>query len=526
MIELERLQAKGLHEDAARRAIEVGQQSGEPIGVVLNRLGLLPDGAVADALGQAYRVPVVKPTDLPASPLDTPIEVGFLRHHRLLPLSSNGDTLSVAMVDPGDIERVNALAFATGLTVEVSAIGFQSWSDQFERLYGDGISDDAAASTWSSELGALEDLNLDAPAVKRIETLVRDAYRQTASDIHLERTPEGAAFRFRIDGYLIDKGTCSPAMADALIARLKVLAKLDVSDHRRAQDGRFTFSVDGHPIDLRLSVIPGGHGEAAVVRLLSRSHLNLDLPALGFSNEEQVAIQQAVNSTQGLYLVAGPTGSGKTTTLYAAINLLRGQGQKIVTIEDPIEYHFEDVHQTQLDEKVGLSFANALRAFLRHDPDVIMVGEIRDADTARTAVQAALTGHLVLATIHANSAAEAPIRLREMGVDPYLIEATLNATTAQRLVRRLCPQCRTEETTPTSPQTRSALGETTETTLWSPVGCAQCHDGYRGRLVISETLAKSDGAGEHASLKQDGIEKAKAGLTSLDEVLRAVSNHA
>lgn len=470
------------------------------------------------------------------------MQTGFLKHHRLLPIAQDASGLHVAQVDPSDGQGLAGLRFALDCDVIPSVIGFHAWRRSFDALYSDAL-EEADASTrgrgarWTDDVGEIRDLSLDAPAVRLVETLVAEAVDQRASDIHVERKPEGGLVRLRVDGRLRDIQRLSPGMADGLIARLKVLGDLDVADHRRAQDGRTALSARGRPVDVRLSIIPSAHGEGAVIRLLDRADVRLDLGALGFSDAEAGRLGQAVSRPQGLFLVSGPTGGGKTTTLYAAVNALRSPDRKIVTVEDPIEYFFEDVHQTQLDAAAGLGFADALRAFLRHDPDIILVGEIRDPDTAKTAVQAALTGHLVLSTIHANDAASVPVRLAEMGVDPYLLAATLTATSAQRLVRRLCPHCATPTDAPRELLERAGRFDLIDGDFRQPVGCDACGDGYHGRMVITETLVfeadVSDRLRENASLAQlreyianpllaDGLEKAARGETSIDEVLRAL----
>ena len=359
---------------------------------------------------------------------------------------------------------------------------------------------------------------------------------ERASDIHVERTAAGGRVRFRVDGQLKDVGELSPALSEAVIARLKVLADLDVADHRRSQDGRTSLSARGRPIDARLSIIPSIHGEGVVIRLLDRADIQLDFDALGFRTSEIERIRTALKKPQGLVLVSGPTGGGKTTTLYAGLNMLRSPTTKTVTVEDPVEYAFEGVHQTQLDDAGGLGFGHALRAFLRHDPDVILVGEIRDPDTAKTAVQAALTGHLVLSTLHANDAASVPARLIEMGVEPYFLASTLTATSAQRLVRRLCPECAEPVDPPVALLTRIGL-HLPAADFRTPKGCSACGDGYVGRMVMSETLMFTPEVAalvrERAPIEQlrghvsepllvDGLAKAAAGLTSVDEVLRAL----
>jgi general secretion pathway protein E len=539
---LTHLEAAGLTPQAASRAQAGKDETGEPLPVVISRLGLLSDDDVTRALGAAYTLDIVDEHDLPEVAIPTRVGLAFLKAHRALILSANERRVEIALVDPTDHEAVNGIAFATGADVNVRIIGFHLWRRVFDALHDipsdpDSLDAHGRGARWTDDGGEIRDLALDAPAVRLAESLVADAVARRASDIHIERKPDGGLVRFRVDGRLSVVQRLSPGLADGLIARLKVLGDLDVADHRRAQDGRTTLSAKGRPIDVRLSIVPSAHGEGAVIRLLDRSDVRHDFLDLGFRKSEADRLRAATAKPQGLFLVSGPTGGGKTTTLYAAVEALRGEDRKIITIEDPIEYFFEDVHQTQLDAKAGLGFADALKAFLRHDPDIILVGEIRDPDTAKTAVQAALTGHLVLSTIHANDAASVPTRLAEMGVDPYLLAATLTATSAQRLVRRLCEHCKAPAPVPTELLDRAGLKSPAAPQFMTAVGCEHCADGYQGRMVITETLVFDDIANElvreNAGLEKlrgqiaepllvDGLVKAANGQTSIDEVLRAL----
>jgi general secretion pathway protein E len=541
MIMLGHLQTAGLTPEAAARAASARAETGEPLPVVISRLGLLPDEDVVAALAAAHGLPVINQTDMPRAIVAPTVSPAFLKAHRALPIAIEDGVLILALVDPSDNEAEAGVRFATGLPIRRSVIGFHAWRRETDRLYGgdgeDRGSDALSGSQWTNDVVDIRDLSLDAPVVRLTEALVAEAVEMRASDIHIERKPEGGLVRFRVDGRLMDRQRLSGGMIDGVIARLKVLGDLDVADHRRAQDGRTALSARGRPIDVRLSIIPSAHGEGAVIRLLDRADVRLDFAALGFRDEEAARLKSAIRRPQGLFLVSGPTGGGKTTSLYAAINELRSPDRKIITIEDPIEYFFEDVHQTQLDAKADLGFAQALRAFLRHDPDIILVGEIRDPDTAKTAVQAALTGHLVLSTIHANDAAGVPARLMEMGVDPFLLAATLSATCAQRLVRRLCPQCSISADPPMAVLKRAGLSGLETMNFRKPVGCPACRDGFQMRMVITETLEFTDKAAEMireragldalrdtiaTPLLADGLLKAAQGQTSVDEVLRAL----
>lgn len=541
MTSIHLLDNAGLSPEVAERARAACEETGEPWPVVVSRLGMIDDDSVVAVLAGQTGFQALEACDVPDRAIECEASTEFLKARRALPISIDAGQITVAFVDPHDEIAIRGLAFATRRKVRCLVIGFHLWSRAFDRLYevasnSSGPRSRSAGGRWTNDAEGIRELTLDAPAVRLVESLAADAMEARASDIHIERKPAGGLVRFRVDGRLQERQRLTPAMTDSVIARLKILGDLDVADHRRAQDGRTSLSARGRPVDVRLAIIPSAHGEGAVIRLLNRADIALEFSELGFRDAETARIQSAIAKPQGMFLVSGPTGGGKTTTLYAAVHALRSPDRKIVTVEDPIEYFFEDVHQTQLDTAAGLGFATALRAFLRYDPDIILVGEIRDAETAKTAVQAALTGHLVLSTIHANDAASVPARLMDMGVEPYLLAATLTATSAQRLVRRLCPHCAQPASAPVELVER--IGGISLANQWrEPVGCSRCGDGYSGRLVISETLTMSAQAialiKERAPLSSlrarveepmlaDGLIKASRGLTSTREVLRVL----
>ena len=540
---LEALLKAGVSDEALSQAVMQCERTGENLPVVISRLALADDGAIVEALADAFAIPVLLESRVPSTPvLPDVFNSGFLRSRRILPIAVNEREIEIALVDPSSADALGGVIFATGKTPRPFLIGFDLWRRAYSALYEDGkAAEDGEGRTlgarWTRAESGMEGLSLDAPAVQLVESLIGEAVRAGASDIHIERKPSAGLVRFRIDGRLRDMRRMPPGLTEQAISRLKVISDLDVSDHRRAQDGRTTISIGGRPVDIRLSIIPSAYGEGAVIRLLHRADIALDFERLGFSGPERNRISSALKRPQGFYLVAGPTGGGKTTTLYAALNTLRAPDRKIVTVEDPIEYFFEDVHQTGIDEKAGLGFASALRAFLRHDPDIVLVGEIRDSDTARTAVQASLTGHLVLSSIHASDAATVPARLKDMGVDLYLIASTLTAVTAQRLARRLCPECREPVEESREIADRYGVPFAEHNHFHEARGCSNCEDGYRGRVVISETLtvddavrdliredAGSDALRQHleTTMLHDGLDKARSGLTSLSEVLRVL----
>jgi general secretion pathway protein E len=389
------------------------------------------------------------------------------------------------------------------------------------------------------EIPEVEDLlesEDDAPIIRMINALLTQAAREQASDIHIEPFENASVVRFRVDGTLRDVVRPKKALHGALISRIKIMAQLDIAEKRLPQDGRITLRVGGRPVDVRVSTLPTGHGERAVLRLLEKDAARLNLEALGMAIDTLKIFDRLISRPHGIVLVTGPTGSGKTTTLYASMSRLETATTNIMTVEDPIEYDLSGIGQTQVNERIGMTFARALRSILRQDPDVIMIGEIRDLETAQIAVQASLTGHLVLATLHTNDAASAVTRLTDMGVEPYLLASSLLGVLAQRLVRRLCPACREERVEDGDDEAGDHKGQA----RWHPVGCEKCgHSGYAGRRGVYELLlidehirslihrnaadAEILAAGRAQgmrTLREDGDRWLASGLTSLEEVIR------
>ncbi len=407
---------------------------------------------------------------------------------------------------------------------------------------GADLHDLAAQVAATTDLLAAED---DAPVIRLLNALLGEAIREGASDVHLEPYERRLAVRLRTDGVLREVLSLPRALGPRLASRVKVMARLDIAERRLPQDGRIALSLGGRPVDVRVATIPTAHGERVVLRLLDKRAGRLDLAQLGMSPQTLAEVDRLIHRPHGILLVTGPTGSGKTTTLYAALDRLNDRRRNIMTVEDPVEYHIEGISQTQVNPRAGLGFAEGLRAILRQDPDVVMVGEIRDLETARIAVQASLTGHLVLSTLHTNSAVGAVTRLRDMGVEPYLLASSLIGVLAQRLVRLLCPACR--EPYAPGPEERATLGleASAAPTLYRARGCPACHGlGYRGRtgiyelLVVDETARRlvHDGASEQAlerhartrtpSLREDGLRRVLAGETSAEELLRVTREEA
>jgi general secretion pathway protein E len=394
----------------------------------------------------------------------------------------------------------------------------------------------------AQELSEPEDLlesEDDAPIIRLINALLTQAIKENASDIHIEPFEAKLVVRFRVDGVLREVLAPRRVLAPLIVSRIKVMAKLDIAEKRLPQDGRISLLVAGRAVDVRVSTIPTGQGERVVMRLLDKQAGRLDLKHLGMQPRPLEVLERIIHRPHGILLVTGPTGSGKTTTLYAAIASINDNKRNIMTVEDPIEYNLEGVSQTNVNTKVDMSFARGLRAILRQDPDVVMVGEIRDLETAEIAVQASLTGHLVLSTLHTNSAVGAVTRLRDMGVEPFLLSSSLLGVLAQRLVRVLCDHCKQPYTPNDTECERFGLDRNNPPTLYRAEGCPQCnYQGFKGRTGIYEMVEVDDtmrdmvhdGAGEHAlenharqstpSIREDGIQQVLAGKTTLDEVLR------
>lgn len=436
------------------------------------------------------------------------------------------------------VQAVSSEAFAAQLTQ-----AFQRDSSAAQQLMEDLGKEDDLFSL-AEELPDTEDLLAsedEAPIIKLINAMLGEAIKEGASDIHIETFENQLNVRFRIDGVLREILKPNRKMASMLVSRIKVMAKLDIAEKRIPQDGRISLRIAGRAVDVRVSTMPSSHGERVVLRLLDKNNARLDLAQLGMTKDNRTAFSALIRKPHGIILVTGPTGSGKSTTLYAGLSEINSKDRNILTVEDPIEFDLPGIGQTQVNSKVDMTFARGLRAILRQDPDVVMVGEIRDLETAQIAVQASLTGHLVLSTLHTNTAAGAVTRLADMGVEPFLLSSSLLGVVSQRLLRTLCPSCKRSHKV--SPEEATLLGLSNEqaasTEIYSPVGCEACKQtGYRGRTGIHEFLIADetvrglvhDHAGEQAieqyirqssqSIRQDGAHKVLAGVTSLEEVLR------
>jgi general secretion pathway protein E len=465
--------------DRGRRASEA---RGERLDLVLNRLGLISDADLLTAYATLFGVPslTILPEDR-ACHIPDGVSVAFLRHAGLLPFRDPDGNLRLAIADPIDLRAVIALSERIGAQPDLALVGRSDLEAILTRLASSerppreplAISDDA-----SDDIERLKDLASEAPIIRLVAETIESAILKRASDIHITRLAEGGRIRLRIDGELTELRPLSPRFHQAVISRLKIMAGLDIGERRLPQDGRIQIPVRGREIDLRISTMPHVHGEGAFIRILDKHGIDLDLEGLGFPDHLTTRMKSILSHAHGLFLITGPTGSGKTTTLYAALRRLNHPGRHIVTVEDPIEYMLPGINQIQVNRRAGLDFATTLRSVLRQDPDIIMIGEIRDRETAAIAIQAALTGHFVLATLHTNSALSAVDRLVDMGVEPFLLAGVLRGLMAQRLVKRQCPACHSCD-----------RGSSDAASSFRSERCETCHGtGSAGRMPLAEVV--------------------------------------
>jgi general secretion pathway protein E len=534
------------------RGRRVAAESGQRLDLVLIQLGLVTERGLAEAYATLLAVPLAGPARFPEAPLfPERLTPRFLRTARACPLAIEDGVLLLGVADALDDFTPTAVAAATGHKVRLEIAVPIELEAAFSRLYPEG---DAADTTIDADSGAgleedaerLKDLASEAPVIRLVNQIIGRAVETHASDIHVEPFEDRLRVRYRYDGVLHEADSPAARLAPAIISRIKIMAKLDIAERRLPQDGRIKLAVRGTEIDFRVSTIPSLYGEKVVLRVLDRSSVTFDYVKLGLPPHVVSAWTRALELPNGILLVTGPTGSGKTTTLYTGLTAINAVSRNIVTVEDPIEYQLNGINQIQTKPQIGLTFAALLRSILRQDPDVIMVGEVRDLETAQIAVQAALTGHLVLSTLHTNSAAATITRLRDMGLEDYLLTAVLRGVLAQRLVRRLCESCKREAEAPAELVSRFDLaaraGHSGPISLWHPVGCAQCRStGYKGRLAIAEFLqptpeiehlifSKADQteieraavAAGMITMFQAGLDAALAGTTTIEEVVRSI----
>lgn len=532
------------------------QREGEGLAYTLARLGYVEESHLINFLSRQYGVPSINLDEC-----EIPEEVIKLvtrevaERHNLIPIARRGSTLIVAMADPSNVYAMDDVKFLTGLNVEVVVASESAIRKAIERYYGateysaliQGIQEEAEIALLRDEKGVdlaqLQRETEEAPVVRLVNMILVDAVKRGASDIHIEPYEKDFRVRYRLDGVLYEIMRPPIRLKNAITSRIKIMSELDIAERRLPQDGRIRLVMGKEKeVDFRVSVLPTLFGEKVVLRILDKSALQLDLGALGFEEDQLRHFREAIHQPWGMVLVTGPTGSGKTTTLYSALTELNKTSENISTAEDPVEIHMPGINQVQVKEEIGLTFASALRAFLRQDPDIIMVGEIRDFETAETAVKAALTGHLVLSTIHTNDAPSTINRLLNMGVEPFLVTASLILICAQRLVRKVCKEC--AEPVEVSPQVLMDIGFSEEEAHQvKPVrgrGCRNCNNtGYKGRIACYEVMPLTDELKEAVlqgyssielkreamrqgmrTLRQSGLAKVKAGITTIEEVLR------
>jgi len=536
--------------DRARRA---ARTTGERFDQVFAKLGLLSETDLAGALSRYLSIPIVLPADIPdAAILPELITADFVGRNKLMPLRSDSDRLMVGVTDPLNDEPARALAYLTNCRVHTQIFVPAEFDKAFEALYVEPteVSDEAtavgAADASETDVQRLRDMASEAPVIRLVNQIITHAVELRASDIHIEPNVDAVLVRYRIDGLLRTEQTLPPGQRAAVTSRIKIMAKLDIAERRLPQDGRIKIAIRGVDIDFRVSTIPTIYGESVVMRILDRTRVELDFVKLGFDAAHVAGLRSLMNHPNGIILVTGPTGSGKTTTLYTALKELNSPDRKVFTVEDPIEYQIAGINQVQVQPAIGLDFPHALRSILRQDPDIIMIGEIRDLETARIAIQASLTGHLVLSTLHTNSAAATITRLIDMGVENYLLASTVKGIIAQRLVRQLCPLCSIPHQNASywaDEFARQVRGLETAgaADFRQPHGCAECSRlGFSGRSTIAELLVldetiqtlvlsgASDSQIAHVarergmiSMYETGAIKVWRGQTTIEEILRA-----
>ena len=536
----------------ARRMQKSSQDDSLP--QMLIKLGLCSDADVADTFAHTQSIDRLRPENYPPqSPLEGSVSLRFLKYHHVVGLQVDDNALDVAVMDPEDSYLPQALRLATGKQIRLHVGQLSDIDAALEIQYGDGKSQMdklldglTVEEEGNEDLEHLKDLASEAPIIRMVNFILQKAVESRASDVHIEPFEQSLKVRLRIDGVLQDIDSPPVASTAAVLSRIKIMAKLNIAERRLPQDGRIKLQMIGKELDLRVSTIPTLHGESVVIRLLDKENAVLDFATLGFVGKQAENFMQVLAQPHGILLITGPTGSGKSTSLYAALKQLNTSERKIITVEDPVEYQLEGINQIQAKPQIGLTFASALRSIVRQDPDVIMIGEMRDLETAKIAVQSALTGHLVLSTLHTNDAAAGITRLQDMGLEEYLLSSTINGILAQRLVRRLCPLCK--QAHPASDMLIEEMHlrrwqPEGEILLHKPVGCPACNGiGYKGRLAIIEFLTMSESIRKQLmkheeayviqqqaikegmqTMYDDGVAKALQGITTLEEVMRVTT---
>jgi type IV pilus assembly protein PilB len=541
------------------KAAEANKAGGGFIGTHLVKLGFISEDDLVQVVSKQYGVPVVQLSDYQIE--ETVLQLiphNLAIKHGVLPIVQKDSTLTVAMVDPSNMVALDDIKFITGLDIQIMVAPESNLKQSQEKYYEKNVSYDSIISDLDNEdvevvesqeqvdINELEKATEDAPVVKLVNAVLTDAIKKRASDIHIEPYEKVFRVRFRIDGVLYEIMKPPPKLKNAITSRIKIMADLDIAERRLPQDGRIKLKLGASKeMDFRVNVLPTLFGEKVVMRLLDKSNLQLDMTKLGFENKQLTDLKDALSKPHGMILVTGPTGSGKTTTLYSALYELNKVTTNISTAEDPVEFNILGINQAQMHDDIGFNFASALRAFLRQDPDVIMVGEIRDYETAEIAIKASLTGHLVLSTLHTNDAPATINRLLNMGVEPFLVASSINLIIAQRLARRICPVC--TQTVEVNPEVLVNIGipaaEARHITVKQGKGCDKCSGtGYKGRIALYEVMPMYDELREFVlngasaaeikreavrlgmmSLRASGLMRLKEGVTSIEEVLRVTS---
>ena len=539
-----------------QKAVEEQRSGGGRLGYQLTRMGFIEENELTAFLSKQYGIPSINLNEFEIEPeIIKLIPKDVASKHQVIPVNRSGNTLIIAMADPSNIFAIDDIKFLTGYNIEVVVASEAAIVEAIERYYTSNVSFDDVMMDFDDEeidiADSEEDIDLmdlektagEAPVIKLVNLILVDAIKKGASDIHIEPYEKSLRVRYRIDGMLYEVMKPPLKLKNAIVSRIKIMSNLDIAERRLPQDGRIKLKLGkGKEMDFRVSICPVIWGEKVVMRLLDKGALQLDMTKLGFDAKPLADFKAAIAKPYGMVLITGPTGSGKTTTLYSALSELNKASHNISTAEDPVEYNLQGINQVQMHDDIGLNFAAALRSFLRQDPDIIMVGEIRDFETAEIGVKAALTGHLVLSTLHTNDAPGTVTRLLNMGVEPFLVASSVNLIQAQRLMRKVCQECK--EVTEVVPQVLIDLGvaesETEGFTVYRGVGCRTCNNtGYKGRVGIYEVMTVSEELKEFIlngastlelkreavrqgmdTLRMCALKKLKAGLTTIDEVMR------
>ncbi len=537
-------------------ALEKQEESGISLGHILVELGLASEWEMAAALGKQLNVPFITLAhyEIDRQVLES-IPESIVRKYKIVPVDKTGDTLTIALSDPSNIYLLDELRLLTKCQI-IPVISFESdiaeaisryysrEEDNFEEMLKDITDQEMEIIKEEDEIEEEDDADLavevnDAPVIQLVNLIISEAIKAKASDIHVEPYEKSLRLRYRIDGVLQEMTSPPKKFQNAIISRIKILSELDIAERRLPQDGRFKVRIQNRPIDFRVSVCPTAFGEKVVMRILDQSILSLGLSDLGFEPDALKKFEEQIRQPWGMMLVTGPTGSGKSTTLYSALTTINDPRKNIITVEDPIEYQIKGINQVQAKPEIGLTFAEGLRSFLRQDPDIIMVGEVRDLETAEIAVKAALTGHLVLSTLHTNDAPSSINRLTNMGVEPFLVTASINMVVAQRLVRRICENCKEVYKLSADLMTALKIQDSKEIKIYKGIGCDRCRmTGYKGRIALYEVMVVSDRMRDliiegisstnmkkvaieegMETLRQSGTKKVLEGLTTPEEVL-------